>query len=176
MPPKPVTPEAPSRAAAAPKKKADTPKDPTSSQPAKKKLKFARKRKNDGNDDILAPGTDPKTFVQLHKGEGQVGSYAMFGRRDEFRRFILSSLVLNAIPILTPTAEQSKQVERAASGQWPFDQEQEKKVVSAFTALTGKQVPAFDRSDVSVKSFGPYLKYGESDLEPYSRAFNVIMS
>ena len=97
MPPKPKTPKAPSRLAAAPKKKADTPKDPTSSQPAKKKPKIARKRKNDGNDDILAPGTDPKSFVQLHKGEGQVGSYAMFGRRDEFRKFILFSLVLNGL-------------------------------------------------------------------------------
>ena len=26
-----------------------------------------------------------------------------------------------------------------------------------------------------MKSFGPYIKYGESDLEPYSRAFNVIL-
>ena len=72
-------------------------------------------------------------------------------------------------------AQLYRQVERAASGQWPFDQEQEKKAVSAFEALAGRQASAFDRSDVSVKSFGPYLKYGESDLEPYSRAFNVIM-
>jgi len=224
MPPKAKAPKAPSHPAAAPKKKAETPKQPTSSQPAKKKTKVARQRKNHGNDIILAPGTDPKTFVQLHKGEGQVGSYAMFGRRDEFRKFALSSLVLNAytnsytgrraiqvrqrdvieyirdeeekmkseacpidvypeqsddIHALQRTAlacaQLCRQVERAASGQWPFDQEQEKKIVSAFTALTGKKVPVFDRSDVSVKSFGPYVKYGESDLEPYSRAFNVIM-
>ena len=71
-------------------------------------------------------------------------------------------------------AQLSRQVERA-SGQWPFDQEQEKKAVSAFKALTGKQVPVFDRSTVRVKSFGPHTKYGESDLEPYSRAFHVIM-
>ena len=94
IPLKAKAPKAPSRPAAAPKKEADTPKDPTSGKPAKK-LKIAQNRKNDGNEDILAPGTDPKSFVQLHKGEGQVGSYVMFGRRDEFRKFILSSLVLN---------------------------------------------------------------------------------
>ena len=33
--------------------------------------------------------------MQLHKGEGQVGFYAMFGRRDEFRKFVMSSPVPN---------------------------------------------------------------------------------
>ncbi|KAI4618901.1 hypothetical protein J4E83_005852 [Alternaria metachromatica] len=180
-------------AAAAPKKKADTPKEPTSSQPAKKKPKIARKRKNDGNDNILASGTDPKSFVQLHKGEGQVGSYAMFGRWDEFRKFILSSLVLNAYTnsytdrgtiqvrqrdVLEYIRDREDRMKSEAS---PIDvypvqiDKQEKKAVSAFKALTGRQASAFDRSDVSVQSFGPYLKYGESDLEPYSRAFSVIL-
>ncbi|KAI4669085.1 uncharacterized protein J4E79_001128 [Alternaria viburni] len=223
MPPMSATPRSTRRSAAAAKKKVDTPKGTSSTKQANK-VKIARNRKDDGKEEVLTPGKDPKDFIQVHKCEGLVGSYAMFGRRDDFRKFVLSSLVLNSYvnaftdrgniqvrqknvleyirdqkvemesdvsPIevypvqmdgryavqrtALACAQMYRQVEKAASGQRPFDQDQENRAVSAFKALTDRQLPVFDRSDVSVKSFGPHLKYGESDLEPYNRAFNVIM-
>ncbi|KAI4687223.1 uncharacterized protein J4E84_005595 [Alternaria hordeiaustralica] len=223
MPPKPVIPKSTRRPAAAAKKKITTPKGTSSSKQAKR-VKIARNRKDDGNGKVLTPGKEPKEFIKVHRVEGQVGSYAMFGRRDEFRKFVLSSLVLNsyvnaftdrgkiqvrqnhvleyirdckekmeseASPIdvypvqnddihacqrmALACAQMRRQIEQAASGQRPFDQEQENRAISAFKALTGKEVPEFDRSNVSVKSFGPHTEYGESDLEPYSRVFNVLM-
>jgi hypothetical protein len=53
-------------------------------------------RKSSMDEKELEPGNldETKSFVQLWKREGQVAAYALYNRRDEFRRFAMSPWVL----------------------------------------------------------------------------------
>jgi hypothetical protein len=75
-----------------------------------KRVKFHHSRKAGGDQKVLEPGTskDPKTFVQLWKREGQLAAYALYNRRDEFRRFAMSAWVLR--PYVQAFTGRSKQV------------------------------------------------------------------
>jgi hypothetical protein len=73
-----------------------TPKS-TPESTASKRMKIHRGRKASTMQDALKPGVlgNTKSFVQLWKREGQAAAYALYDRRDHFRRFTMSTIVVS---------------------------------------------------------------------------------